>query len=116
VTATEVGDDAAAQMASQRLAPLLPGIHDPFLHAVSRLAMAWTSPIAGDFDGALRGACDPGPRGELVAFVPERTVVGRSGHRLADHGGLRRTVGSQSRTRGTRRRSTSLPPSRFRCS
>jgi ATP/maltotriose-dependent transcriptional regulator MalT len=43
-------------MASQRLAPLLPGIQDPYLHAVSRLAMAWTSPIAGDFDGALRGA------------------------------------------------------------
>ena len=50
------GDDAAALAARQRLAPLLAGIEDPFLHAVSQLAMAWTSPIAGDFDGALREA------------------------------------------------------------
>jgi tetratricopeptide (TPR) repeat protein len=32
---------------------LLAGIQDPFLHAVSLLAMAWTLPIAGDFDGTL---------------------------------------------------------------
>src|SRR5262249_56526302 len=30
------------------------GISDPFLHAVAQLAMAWTLPIAGDFDGALQ--------------------------------------------------------------
>jgi predicted ATPase len=52
----EAGDDTAAAVARQRLAPLLPGISDPFLHAVSQLAMALTSPITGDFDGALREA------------------------------------------------------------
>jgi predicted ATPase len=56
VLAGDVGDDAAALVARQRLAPLLAGIVDPFLHAVAQLAMAWTSPIAGDFDGALREA------------------------------------------------------------
>ncbi len=48
------GDDTAALAARQRLAPLLAGIEDPFLHAASLLAMAWTLPISGDFDGALR--------------------------------------------------------------
>ena len=50
------GDDAAALAARERLAPLLAEIDDPYLHAVSQLAMAWTSPIVGDLDGALRGA------------------------------------------------------------
>jgi tetratricopeptide (TPR) repeat protein len=54
VLAVDAGDDAAALTARQRLAPLLAGISAPFLHAVARLAMAWTLPIAGDFDGALR--------------------------------------------------------------
>jgi predicted ATPase len=54
VIAVDIGDDTAALAARQRLAPLLTGISDPFLHAVSQLAMAWTLPIAGDFDGALR--------------------------------------------------------------
>jgi predicted ATPase len=54
--ATDTGDDAAALAARQHLAPLLAGISDPFLHAVAQLAMAWTSPIAGDVDGALREA------------------------------------------------------------
>jgi len=54
VLAVDVADDAAALAARQRLAPLLTGISDPFLHAVARLAMAWTLPIGGDFDGALR--------------------------------------------------------------
>ncbi|HEV2253045.1 MAG TPA: DUF4062 domain-containing protein [Streptosporangiaceae bacterium] len=53
VLAVDTGDDAAALAARQRLAPLLAGISDPFLHAVARLAVAWTLPIAGDFDGAL---------------------------------------------------------------
>ena len=48
------GDDTAALAARQRLAPLLAGIEDPFLHAISQLAMAWSLPITGDFDGALR--------------------------------------------------------------
>jgi predicted ATPase len=54
--ATDVGDDAAALAARERLAPLVTGISDPFLHAVAQLAMAWILPIAGDFDGALREA------------------------------------------------------------
>jgi tetratricopeptide (TPR) repeat protein len=56
VLAVDTGDDAAALAARQRLAPLLAGISDPFLHAVAQLAMAWTSPIAGDLEGALREA------------------------------------------------------------
>jgi predicted ATPase len=54
VTAVGIGDDTAALAARQRLAPLLAGIQDPFLHAAAQLAMAWTLPITGDFDGALR--------------------------------------------------------------
>src|SRR6516162_4531236 len=45
-----------ALAARQRLAPLLPGIQDPFLHAVAQLAMAWTLPVDGDYGGALREA------------------------------------------------------------
>ena len=56
VIAVDTGDDAAALAARQRLAPLLAGIQDPFLHAASQLAMAWALPITGDFDGALREA------------------------------------------------------------
>jgi len=40
VIATEVGDDAAALAARQPLGPLLAGIDEPFLHAVSQLAGA----------------------------------------------------------------------------
>ena len=54
VLAVDIGDDAAALAARQLLASLLAGISDPLLHAVSQLAMAWTLPIAGDFDGTLR--------------------------------------------------------------
>jgi predicted ATPase/tetratricopeptide (TPR) repeat protein len=53
VTANEVGDDAAALAASQRLAPLLAEIEDPYLHAICQLVMGWTAPIVDDFDGAL---------------------------------------------------------------
>jgi predicted ATPase/class 3 adenylate cyclase len=56
VTAVEVGDDPAALSAGQRLGPLLDGIVDPFLRALCQLALAWTSPITGDFDGGLRKA------------------------------------------------------------
>ena len=56
VMATDTGDDTAARAAGQRLAPLLPGIQDPFLRAACQLAMAWSLPIAGDLDGALREA------------------------------------------------------------
>ena len=54
--ANEVGDDPAALTASERLAPLLDEIEDPYLHAVSQLVMASISGIVGDFGGALRGA------------------------------------------------------------
>jgi predicted ATPase len=53
-TALEVvGEDQATQ-ASQRLESLLAGIRDPYLHAVSRLAMAGISAAVGDFEGGLR--------------------------------------------------------------
>jgi tetratricopeptide (TPR) repeat protein len=54
VTAVSTGDDTAALAARQRLAPLLPELSDPLLHAICQGAMAWTLPITGDFDGALR--------------------------------------------------------------
>jgi tetratricopeptide (TPR) repeat protein len=55
VTALEVvGDDSAALAARDRLAPLLPEIEDPFLHAVSELTIAGISAAVGDFEGALR--------------------------------------------------------------
>ena len=52
VTASEVGDDAASLAARDRLQPLLAEIQDPFLHAVCQLAIGWTTPITGDFEGA----------------------------------------------------------------
>ena len=56
VTEDEVGDDQAVLAGRQHLGPLLAGIDDPLLQAVSKLAMAWTAPVVGDLDGALRGA------------------------------------------------------------
>jgi hypothetical protein len=56
VTAVGIGDDTAALAACQGLASLLVTIHDPFLHAAAQLAMAWTSPVKGDFDRALQQA------------------------------------------------------------
>jgi ATP/maltotriose-dependent transcriptional regulator MalT len=51
-----VGDDAATLTTTgQRLESLLARIQDPYLHAVSQLAMAGISAVVGDFDGALRG-------------------------------------------------------------
>jgi len=49
-----LGDRSAGLAASQQLAPLLPEIDDPFLRAVSRLALGWASMITGDSDGAIR--------------------------------------------------------------
>ena len=54
VLAVDTGDDAAALAGRERLAPLLAGIQDSFLHAAFQLAMAWAMPITGDFDAALR--------------------------------------------------------------
>jgi predicted ATPase len=56
VAAREVGDDETAVTARERLVPLLETIEDPYLRAVSQLAVAWTSAIVGDTDGALREA------------------------------------------------------------
>jgi tetratricopeptide (TPR) repeat protein len=56
VIAVHAGDDTAALAARQRLAPLLAGIRNPFLRAACQLAMAWSLPIVGDLDGALREA------------------------------------------------------------
>ncbi len=56
VIAVHTGDGTAALAARQRLAPLLAGIQDPFLRAACQLAMAWSLPIVGDLDGALREA------------------------------------------------------------
>jgi len=57
-TANEIHDDTAALAASQRLAPLLGGIEDPYLQAMCQLATAWTSPVTGDIGGALRQALE----------------------------------------------------------
>jgi tetratricopeptide (TPR) repeat protein len=58
VTANQVGDRAAALAASQRLATPLPKIDDPYLRALSRLALGWASMIADDPDGAIGQASD----------------------------------------------------------
>jgi predicted ATPase len=55
-TANQAGDGTAALAASQQLGPLLAQIHDPYLHAVSQLAMSWASTIVPDSDGAIRQA------------------------------------------------------------
>ena len=56
VTANEVGDDVAVLAARRRLEALLDTVDDPFMNAACELALAWTAPITGDFDGALRAA------------------------------------------------------------
>jgi predicted ATPase len=56
VTAIQLGDDTAALAAGRSLEPLLGAIDDPYLEAVSQLALAWISPIVDDLDGALREA------------------------------------------------------------
>jgi tetratricopeptide (TPR) repeat protein len=53
------GDDTAALAARQGLASLVAGISDSFLRATCQLAMAWTLPITGDYDGALREGAVP---------------------------------------------------------
>jgi predicted ATPase len=54
MTANRTGDAAAALAATQRLAPLLAHIDDPYLRTLSRLAIGWTSMTAGDPDDAIR--------------------------------------------------------------
>jgi predicted ATPase len=55
-TANQAGDGTAALAASQQLGALLAEIDDPYLRAVSQLAMSWASTIEGDYDGAFRQA------------------------------------------------------------
>jgi tetratricopeptide (TPR) repeat protein len=55
VLAGDTGDDPAALAARQGLGLVLEEIRDPFLRAVSHLAMAWTSPIAGDLAAFTAG-------------------------------------------------------------
>jgi hypothetical protein len=56
VTALEVGDDSAALAARAQLAALRDVIDDSFLNAICQLAIAWATPLTGDFDGALQAA------------------------------------------------------------
>jgi tetratricopeptide (TPR) repeat protein len=53
VDGRSAGDGAAALAASQRLAPLLAHIDDPFMRALCRLAIGWASLTAGDPEGAI---------------------------------------------------------------
>jgi hypothetical protein len=77
VTAREVGDDTMALSARQGLAPLLEGIADPYLHAASQLAMAWTSPIVDDLDSALREAS-----ASLEEFQTSKGLCGLDQHQV----------------------------------
>jgi predicted ATPase len=56
MVAGNVGDDPTAVAAYERLAPLVEQIEDPYLHAISHVAMAWTAPLVGGADEALREA------------------------------------------------------------
>jgi len=53
-SATGGSDRAWQSRASQRLALLLAHIDDPYLRALSGLAMGWASLAAGDLDDAIR--------------------------------------------------------------
>jgi predicted ATPase len=53
VTANQLGDRATALAASQPLGSLLAQIEDPFLRALSRMAMGWAAMTAGDHEGAI---------------------------------------------------------------
>jgi predicted ATPase len=69
-SAADLGDDQAAQAIRQRLEPLLPEIRDPFLSALADLFMAWSTPITGDLEQALRevSACLGKLRGQDEPF------------------------------------------------
>jgi predicted ATPase len=54
VTSIEVGDDAAALEARERLESLIEAVDDRFLVAISELALGWVAPIVDDLDGARR--------------------------------------------------------------
>jgi predicted ATPase len=54
VTSVEVGDDAAALEAGERLESLIETVDDRFLVAISELALGWIAPIVDDVEGARR--------------------------------------------------------------
>ena len=56
VTAAEVGDDEGALVALEGLRRLEEHIDDPYLESARQLAISWTVPLRGDFDGALQAA------------------------------------------------------------
>ena len=56
VTAGETSGGEKVLTARERLAPLLDSVDDPYLHAVSTLALAWTAAVAVDIDEARREA------------------------------------------------------------
>jgi ATP/maltotriose-dependent transcriptional regulator MalT len=56
VIALEIGDDSTALAARQRLAAMQEEIGDPLVHAIAQLAIAWASPITGDFNSAMLAA------------------------------------------------------------
>ncbi|GAA1874317.1 hypothetical protein GCM10009687_47830 [Asanoa iriomotensis] len=87
VTAREVGDDQGALAARERLEPLLPRVDDPYLHAATQLAMAWTSTMVADVEGALREAL-----AALAEFTSQDEPLGTASAAL--------TVGSLETTTG----------------
>ena len=56
LSALDVGDDRKALAYGQQLRQLLDEIDDPYLEAVSHLALAWTAPLVGDREEALQEA------------------------------------------------------------
>ena len=56
MSALDAGDDRETLEDGERLARLLDDIDDHYLEAVSHVVLAWTAPLAGDRDEALRQA------------------------------------------------------------
>ena len=83
VTGLEAGDDAAVLAAREQLVLLLDAIEDPFLRAVSELAVGWSAPILGDDDGTVHGSLAAVEqlrrRGRAVLDVRGARVRGRRG-------------------------------------
>jgi predicted ATPase len=75
--AVEVVGQDQALAASQRLESLLPQIRDPYLHAVSQLAIAGIALVVGEFEGALRTlvACREELRGQDEPYWTTVTVL-----------------------------------------
>ncbi|GAA1965006.1 DUF4062 domain-containing protein [Microbacterium deminutum] len=56
VTATAVGDDDGAVSAAEEIPPLIGRIAEPALKNALHLAVSWSRPIVGDFEGSLAAA------------------------------------------------------------